>query len=80
MDSMLDKDSEGSGNYGGAQGVRKRAAVVNQEVSQWIDRDRTRPFLAFLNYFDLHYPYGVPPNHPRPAWTMAEASTSTMPA
>jgi len=68
MDSMLDKDSEGSGNYGGAQGVRKRADVVNQEVSQWIDRDRTRPFLAFLNYFDLHYPYGVPPTHPRPAW------------
>ena len=43
MNSMLDKDSEGSGNYGGAQGVRKRADVVNQEVMRWIDRERKRP-------------------------------------
>ena len=73
MNSMLDKDSEGSGNYGGAQGVRKRADVVNRELLQWIDRgensrDKTRPFFAFLNYFDVHYPYGVPPTYPRPEW------------
>jgi arylsulfatase A-like enzyme len=76
--SMLDKDSEGSGNYGGAQGVRKRADVVNQELLRWIDRgnpddgkndrDETHPFFAFLNYFDVHYPYGGPPTYPKPAW------------
>jgi arylsulfatase A-like enzyme len=42
--------------------------VVNQEVLQWIDRDGTRPFLTFLNYFDVHYPYGSPPTYPKPAW------------
>jgi len=78
MISMLDKDSEGSGNYGGAQGVRKRADVVNQELLRWIDRgnpdhgkndrDETHPFFAFLNYFDVHYPYGGPPTYPKPAW------------
>ena len=73
MNSMLDKDSEGSGNYGGAQGVRKRADVVNRELLQWIDRGendrgKTRPFFAFLNYFDVHYPYGGPPTYPRPEW------------
>ncbi len=73
MNSMLDKDSEGSGNYGGAQGVRKRADVVNRELLQWIDRGensrgKTHPFFAFLNYFDVHYPYGGPPTYPRPQW------------
>ncbi len=73
MNSMLDKDSEGSGNYGGAQGVRKRADVVNRELLQWIDRrenDRgeAHPFFAFLNYFDVHYPYGGPPTYPKPEW------------
>ena len=71
MDSLLDKDSEGSGKYGGAQGVRKRADVVNQEVLRWIDKDGKRPFLAFLNYFDVHYPYGGPPTYPKPAWDHA---------
>jgi len=73
MNSILDKDSEGSGNYGGAQGVRKRADVVNRELLGWIDRgengrNKTRPFFAFLNYFDVHYPYGSPPTYPRPEW------------
>ncbi|MGC2185898.1 MAG: sulfatase [Terriglobales bacterium] len=78
MNSMLDKDSEGSGNYGGAQGVRKRADVVNHEVLSWIDRENTdhgrndrgetHPFFAFLNYFDVHYPYGSPPTYPKPEW------------
>ncbi len=58
--SLLDQDAEGSGSYGGAFGVRKRADVVNQEVMEWIDRDRQRPFFAFLNYFDVHDPYGGP--------------------
>ncbi len=68
IDSLLDKDSEGSGKYGGAQGVRKRGDVVNQEVLSWIDGGGKRPFLAFLNYFDVHYPYGGPPAYPKQAW------------
>lgn len=67
MNSLLDKDSEGSAAYGGAQGVRKRAEVVNRELLKWIDRGQRRPFLAFLNYFDVHYPYGAPPTYAGPA-------------
>jgi arylsulfatase A-like enzyme len=66
--SLLDQDAEGSGSYGGAFGVRKRADVVNQEVVDWIDRDRQRPFFAFLNYFDVHDPYGGPRGYPKPSW------------
>ncbi|MCU1298211.1 MAG: hypothetical protein JWO91_2489, partial [Acidobacteriaceae bacterium] len=66
--SLLDQDAEGSGSFGGAFGARKRANVVNDEVLRWIDRDRQRPFLAFLNYFDVHDPYGGAPFYPKPAW------------
>jgi arylsulfatase A-like enzyme len=66
--SLLDQDAEGSGSYGGAFGVRKRADVVNQEVMDWVDRDRQRPFFAFLNYFDVHDPYGGPRAYPKPSW------------
>ncbi len=66
--SLLDQDAEGSGSYGGAFGVRKRADAVNQEVTDWIDRDRGRPFFAFLNYFDVHDPYGGPRGYPKPSW------------
>jgi arylsulfatase A-like enzyme len=66
--SLLDQDAEGSGSYGGAFGVRKRADVVNQETLRWIGRDRRRPFFAFLNYFDVHDPYGGPRSYPRPSW------------
>lgn len=65
---LLDQDAEGSGSYGGAFGVRKRAAAVNQEVTDWIDRDRQRPFFAFLNYFDVHDPYGGPRDYAKPSW------------
>lgn len=68
MDSLLDKDDEGSGNYGGAFALRKRASVVNQEALRWIGRDRQRPFFAFLNYMDVHYAYGGPRGYPKPAW------------
>jgi arylsulfatase A-like enzyme len=71
MDSMLDKDDEGSGNYGGAFAVRKRASAVNQEVLRWIERDRQRPFFAFLNYMDVHYSYGGPRGYPKPEWDRA---------
>jgi arylsulfatase A-like enzyme len=68
LESWLDKDSEGSGDFGGAYGVRKRASVVNQEVLQWIDRDRRDPFFVFLNYLDVHYAYGGPRGYPKPDW------------
>jgi arylsulfatase A-like enzyme len=66
--SLLDQDAEGSGSYGGAFGVRKRADVVNQEVIDWVDGDRQRPFFAFLNYFDVHDPYGGPREYPKTSW------------
>jgi arylsulfatase A-like enzyme len=69
--SLLDQDAEGSGSYGGAFGIRKRANVINEEVLRWIDSDRSRPFFAFLNYFDVHDPYGSPPSYPRPTWEQA---------
>ncbi|HEV2732398.1 MAG TPA: sulfatase, partial [Terriglobales bacterium] len=45
--------------------VRKRASEVNREALNWIDRDSTRPFFVFLNYFDTHWPYNTPPGYPR---------------
>lgn len=66
--SWLDKDSEGSGDYGGAFGIRKRADEVNREALNWIESDRQRPFFAFLTYLDVHYGYGGPANYPKPTW------------
>src|SRR5215831_18325523 len=60
MTSLLDQDAEGSGSYGGAFGIRKRADVINNELLQWLDKSQSRPFFAFLNYFDVHDPYGAP--------------------
>jgi arylsulfatase A-like enzyme len=41
---------------------RKDAAVVNREFLDWLSRrsQPERPFLAFLNYYDAHYPYQLP--------------------
>jgi arylsulfatase A-like enzyme len=64
----LDKDSEGSGDYGGIYGIRKRADEVNRETLRWISRDDRRPFFAFLNYLDVHFGYGGPAGYPKPAW------------
>lgn len=64
----LDKDSEGSGEYGGAFGIRKRADEVNRETLRWIQQDPKHPFFAFLNYLDVHYSYGGPAGYPKPAW------------
>jgi arylsulfatase A-like enzyme len=36
---------------------RKKAADVNAEMLNWMGQDSQRPFFAFLNYFDVHYPY-----------------------
>ena len=68
MGSWLDKDSEGSGDYGGIFGIRKRADEVNRETLRWIARDQQHPFFAFLNYLDVHFGYGGPAGYPKPAW------------
>ena len=41
---------------------RKPAAVINSELLRWLTSraQPERPFFAFLNYFDAHYPYEVP--------------------
>jgi arylsulfatase A-like enzyme len=41
---------------------RKDAAVVNREFLDWLARRRQpeRPFFAFLNYYDAHFPYELP--------------------
>jgi len=41
---------------------RKEALVVNHQFLDWLSRRRQpeRPFFAFLNYFDAHYPYELP--------------------
>jgi arylsulfatase A-like enzyme len=68
LSSWLDKDSEGSGDYGGIYGIRKRADEVNRETLLWVARDRRHPFFAFLNYLDVHFGYGGPAGYPKPAW------------
>lgn len=68
LSAWLDKDSEGSGDYGGIYGIRKRADEVNRETLRWVARDRQHPFFAFLNYLDVHFGYGGPAGYPKPAW------------
>ena len=43
-------------------GDRIPAAKVNDEFLDWLSRRRQpeRPFFAFVNYYDAHYPYQVP--------------------
>jgi arylsulfatase A-like enzyme len=37
--------------------ARRNAANVNRSLLRWLDRDRDKPFFAFLNYLDVHTPY-----------------------
>jgi arylsulfatase A-like enzyme len=41
---------------------RKETAVVSREFLDWLSRRRQpeRPFFAFLNFFEAHYPYELP--------------------
>jgi len=65
---LLDASFEGAGGLSGAH-VRKRASTVNQEVLHWIDGEsQGHPFFAFLNYFDVHNPYGGPPDYAGAMW------------
>jgi len=57
---VLDPDEEGSAGHSGPFTTRKRAETVNREALRWIDKNREHPFFAFLNYFDVHHPYGGP--------------------
>jgi arylsulfatase A-like enzyme len=43
---------------------RKGAAVINNELLDWLSAraQPERPFFAFVNYYDAHYPYELPPN------------------
>jgi arylsulfatase A-like enzyme len=67
FNSLLDKSDEGSIKQLGALGVQKRADAVNDELLRWIDQHgRSRPFFAFLNYIDVHHPYGGPAWFDRP--------------
>jgi arylsulfatase A-like enzyme len=38
------------------------ASASNRKLLRWLDRERGdgRPFFAFINYADAHYPYGAP--------------------
>ena len=42
---------------------RKGAAEVNRDLLDWLAHRShpERPFFAFLNYYDAHYPYQLPP-------------------
>lgn len=41
---------------------RRTAADINGAFLKWLDRRPTsRPFFAFLNYYDAHAPYDAPP-------------------
>jgi arylsulfatase A-like enzyme len=44
------------------QNNRKSAAEVNRQFLGWLSRrsQPERPFFAFLNYYDAHYPYELP--------------------
>ena len=41
---------------------RKDASTVNQEFLDWLSQrhEPGRPFFAFLNFYDAHYPYDLP--------------------
>ena len=74
--------------------ARKEAAVVHRELLDWLSsrRQPERPFFAFVNYYDAHYPYEIPngsvhrfggvPRNPREAellrnwWTLDKSRLS----
>lgn len=40
---------------------RKRASDVNEEFLSWVSHSDSRPYFAFLNYYDAHEPLDPPP-------------------
>ncbi|MEO8636963.1 MAG: sulfatase [Gemmatimonadales bacterium] len=45
--------------------ARRNAPDVTDGFLAWSDDDTARPYFAFLNYFDAHYPYLPPPPYDR---------------
>lgn len=45
----------------GVERQRKDAGRINADFLHWVDGQGKRPFFAFLNYFDAHTPYLMPP-------------------
>src|SRR5690606_32791941 len=41
-------------------GGRRIAPDVSRDLVEWIEEDRSRPFFAFVNYYDAHDPYVAP--------------------
>jgi arylsulfatase A-like enzyme len=41
---------------------RKSAATINRDALAWLSSTPDRPFFLFLNYFDAHSPYVLPPD------------------
>lgn len=41
-------------------GVSRTAADINYDVLRWQARQTQRPFFAFVNYYDAHFPYELP--------------------
>lgn len=46
-------------NYEGVP-TRVLATDINRAALNWVDRDDEKPFLVFMNYFDVHDPYTPP--------------------
>lgn len=47
--------------FGTARTLSRTAEEISDEFLGWIDqRDNDRPFFAFLNYLDPHFPYRIP--------------------
>jgi arylsulfatase A-like enzyme len=42
----------------------RTAQEVNRDALAWLDEGGGRPFFLFLNYYDAHSPYTVPPGYP----------------
>jgi arylsulfatase A-like enzyme len=49
----------------GVERRRKDASQVNGDFLAWLDRRQGRPFFGFINYFDAHTPYFLPPGAER---------------
>jgi arylsulfatase A-like enzyme len=57
--------------------ARVNAVDNHRALVRWVERDRRRPYFAFVNYFDAHAPY-LPPDSlaTRFGWYDASASAS----
>lgn len=65
--SFADRMGIGGGALASNGKPYKDAAEINREFLSWQEAQakQARPFFAFLNYFDAHDPYLVPPGYDR---------------